>query len=342
MKLPQPRKLPSGSWNIRVQLDGRTISITKPTAKECTREAMALKSGARQAMSGANKTLSQAIEDYIRDRENVLSPSTIAGYRVIQRNRFPQLRSAKLSSINASKWQRAVNAESSLVSAKTLKNSAMFIQTVYYSETGQKLSCRLPQVVNNDLPWLTPSQIPVFMDAIHGSRYEVPMLLALSGLRQSEIVALQYKDINLTTGSIHVTGSAVKSDSGQLVQKQTNKNCSSRRIVPFLIPRLRELIEASQENPEAYIYPHYSNVLRLNINRVCESNGLPKVGVHGLRRSFASLCYHLGISEAVTMLAGGWSDIHTMRKIYTKISQQDIETQGAIFQDFFKTGTKLE
>ena len=173
-----------------------------------------------------------------------------------------------------------------------------------------------------------------------GSRYEIPALLALSGLRQSEIVAMKWKSIDTEKGILTVHGAAVKGDDGKVVQKQTNKNLSSRRTVPFLIPQLREAVLQKERDPEAYVYPHYSNVLRLNINRICEENSLPKVGVHGLRRSFASLCYHLGISEAVTMMAGGWSDFRTMRKIYTKVSEKDIQTQASKFTQFFNNANE--
>ena len=64
------------------------------------------------------------------------------------------------------------------------------------------------------------------------------------------------------------------------------------------------------------------------------------MGVHGLRRSFASLCYHLGISEAVTMISGGWSDFRTMRKIYTKISESDIANQAKLYTEFFENANE--
>ena len=35
------------------------------------------------------------------------------------------------------------------------------------------------------------------------------------------------------------------------------------------------------------------------------------------------------------MKAGGWSDIYTMRKIYTKISEKDITDQGQVYEAFF-------
>lgn len=351
MKIPTARRLPSGAWFVQLRIDGQSIPITKPTEKEAIAEAMAVKAGIIKAKKTPRSalTLYAAMDDYISQRENVLSPATIAGYRVIQRNRFTQLHKVKVTDIDSARWQRAVNSEAKTVvaeatedhparkiSAKTLKNSAMFVQTVISEYGGERLSARLPQVVPNDLPWLAPDQIPLFLEAIKGNRYEIPALLALSSLRQSEIVAIQWKDINLASGTITVHGSAVLNDDGKLVQKKENKNLSSRRTVPFLIPQLKEAVAREERNPEAYVYPHYSNVLRLNINRICAAAGLPEVGIHGLRRSFASLCYHLGISEAVTMLAGGWSDFRTMRKIYTKISEKDIQSQASKFTAFFQ------
>ena len=38
MKVPAPRKLPSGSWFIQLRLGGESIPVTAATAKDCTRE----------------------------------------------------------------------------------------------------------------------------------------------------------------------------------------------------------------------------------------------------------------------------------------------------------------
>ena len=338
MKTPKARRLPSGSWTVQLRIDGQSISITKPTEKQAVAEAMAVKAGIKQAARTPQnaRTLAAAIEDYIKFRENVLSPSTIAGYRVIARNRFPQLQRVRICDLTPQRWQSAVNAEARIVGAKTLKNSAMFIQSVVRDAGGPDLSARLPQVVPRDLPWLAPDQIPTFLEAIRGNQYEIPMLLALSGLRRSEIVALRWADIDLQAGQIRVHGAAVMDDDGKVVFKDTNKNQSSNRIVPFIIPQLRAAAETDQHRQTDYVYPKYNNVLRKNIDRICAANGLPQVGVHGLRRSFASLCYHLGISEEVTMMAGGWSELRTMRKIYTKVSEQDIRNQSRRFDDFFQ------
>lgn len=245
-----------------------------------------------------------------------------------------------ISAITQEQWQRAVNLEAKICSAKTLKNAWGFVSTVIHDQTGVRINVRLPQVVANDLPFLTAEQIPAFLDAIQGSRYEIPILLALSSLRRSEILALHWKDIDLKKGCIHVRGAAVWDENDKLVYRKENKNSTSRRTVPFLIPQLRDAVMQADKSGE-YIIRCAPNVLRYNINKACRTAGLPEVGTHGLRRSFASLAYHLGVPEEVTMKAGGWADIYTMRKIYTKVSDKDISDQGSKYVAFFeKIGTE--
>ena len=334
MKIPEPRKLPSGSWNIRVQIDGQTISITKPTAKACQKEAMAIKSGAKEARKRHNQTVASAIDDYITARENVLSPSTIRGYRAIARTRFQSSLRWDIGTITPEQWQRAVNQEAKKCSAKTLKNAWGFLSSVILEATGRKVNVRLPQIIPNELPFLTAEQIPIFLASIRGKGCEIAALLALSSLRRSEILALHWDDIDLENNCIYVHGAAVQGSDNALVQRKENKNTASRRTIPFILPQLREAVEAADQSTPL-VYPGNPNQIWQSVNRICRKEGLPEVGVHGLRRSFASLAYHLGLSEEVTMRTGGWSDIYTMRKIYTKVSEKDLLDQGRVYENFF-------
>lgn len=334
MKIPEPRKLPSGSWNIRVQIDGQIISITKPTAKACQKEAMAIKSGAKEVRKRHNQTVASAIDDYITARENVLSPSTIRGYRAIARTRFQSSIRWDIGSVTPEQWQRAVNQEAKKCSAKTLKNAWGFLSSVILEATGRKVNVRLPQIIPNELPFLTAEQIPIFLAAIRGKGCEIAALLALSSLRRSEILALHWDDIDLENNCIYVHGAAVQGSDNALVQRKENKNTTSRRTIPFILPQLREAVEAADQSTPL-VYPGNPNQIWQSVNRICRKEGLPEVGVHGLRRSFASLAYHLGLSEEVTMRTGGWSDIYTMRKIYTKVSEKDLLDQGRVYENFF-------
>lgn len=339
MKYPTARKLPSGSWTCRVRIKGKDISITRPDKKTAIAEAMALKAGIKtenrqEVMTRRLKTVGQALDEYISSRENVLSPSTIRGYRVYQRNRFKSAKGLRINDVTGAKWQQIVNAEAQLCSEKTLRNSWRLLSAAIYEETGVRIAVRLPQVVEKDLPFLTPEQIPIFVDAIRGDPIEIPALLALSSMRRSEILALRWEDVDLVQQTILIAGAAVVGPDGKLKQKKSNKNKNSRRIIP-VIPPLQEALCRTPHPDRGLVVTCGPNELWRQINRICRNAGLPEIGVHGLRRSFASLAYHLHLSEEVTMRIGGWSDIYTMRKIYTKISARDIADQSALFTGFF-------
>ena len=344
MKTPTPRRLPSGAWNVRIQVGGKTHSITRPTQKACLAEALAIKAGQAEFRSPSRRTVSGAIDAYIEARQDVLSPSTVRGYRAIQSTRFQSAMPRRIEDLNQTQWQRLVNSESRLCSAKTLRNAWNFLSAVICEATGRRITVRLPQVVRQKRPFLTPQQIPAFLAAIRGEHCEAAMLLALSGLRRSEIMAVRWDGIDLEKGCIYVHGSAVFDEDGNLVHRKENKNTASRRTVPFLIPQLRDYVLRTPHTGD-YIVRCYPNSIYAAINRTCRRAGLPEVGVHGLRRSFASLAYHLGWSEEATMRAGGWSDIYTMRGIYTDISEDDYLAQAATVQSFYdktvtKTGTE--
>lgn len=324
MKIPKARRLPSGSWHIQMIINGKTIYITEPDKKTAERRALLLKSGAAASSSG-NKTLRAAIDDYITARSNVLSPSTIRGYRIIQRNRFPELMDRRCADITEKALQAAINSACRSLSPKTVCNTAMFIKCVLSDYTGENYNISLPQVVPHEHPFLAPSQVPVFLEAVRGSNIEVPCLLGLVSLRASEMYALKYEDFDFTRRLIHVRGAAVRDENNNLVYKETNKNASSRRDVP-MPARLAELVR-----PDAPIIPVALNTLGRSINRVCRENGLPLIGVHGLRHSFASFSLgRLGMSKDIVKAIGGWSDDTTLDRIYTHISAEERLAAGSV------------
>lgn len=335
MKTPKARRLPSGSWFCRVRVDGKDIGITRATEKEAVAEAMAIKAGIKEAkLHPKKKTVTQAIDDYIESRQNILSPSTIRGYRAIQSGRFQQMMHKEIFNVTQEQWQRAVDLESRIVSAKTLTNAWRFVSSVISESTGQHFTIRLPQIIPSDRQWLTPTQIPIFVAAIKGCSIEIPALLALSSLRRSELLNLRWEDVDLKNDVLRINGAAVYDTEGNLVRKRETKNQTSRRIVP-IIPPLKEALENAEQTGNFVVTLH-PNTIYQHINRICNANDLPQVGIHGLRHSFASLAYHLKMPEKIAMQIGGWSNDQTMRKIYTHLAQEDLKKHAQSFTDFFR------
>lgn len=335
MKIPKPVQLPSGAWSVRIMLDGKRHCITRATEKEALAEAVALKTGqkALRNTSPRDKTLAQAIDEYIDARRNILSPSTIRGYKIIRENRFQSVMGKRIGSITPSQWQSIVNAEARFFSPKTLKNSWGFISSVIHEATGETVNVRLPQVIRKDKAFLEPQQIPAFLAAIKGTRSEIPALLALSSLRLSELLALRWEDVDLKKRLLYVNGAAVLNEDNVLVRKKETKNASSRRTVPIIQPLYDALIKC--EDRSGLIVTITSQGIYHGINKACTTAGLPNVGIHGLRHSFASLAYHLQIPEKIAMQIGGWSNDATMRKIYTHIASHDAEYYKTAFSSFF-------
>lgn len=344
MKVPAPKKLPSGNYFIRLRLGGEDIGVTAPTAKEATRKATLIKAehlaGKRRASPAQPRTLRQEIDRYITARSNTLSPLTIRGYRIIQKNRFQAVLDRVPAKIKPGEWQGIVNAEAALCAPKTLKNAWGFLRTVIHEVTGEyPPDVKLPAQVPNSHGFLTPDQIRTFVRAVAPTKYCIPALLALSSLRISEIEALRWEDIPKDLKLIRVAGAVVLDEKNNRVKKASNKNASSTRSVPVMIPELADALKRERQK-HGPVMTISQNSLRYGVRKICEANDLPDVGVHGLRHSFASLAYHLQIPEMIAAEIGGWSDTATMHRIYTHIAQEDVAHYQTAMERWYKQSAR--
>lgn len=348
MIIPKARRLPSGTWFIQLRLGGESISVSARTKKECVNQAQLIKAEykagkwQREVKKAEMKapTLSEAIDKFVAARGNILSPSTLRGYRSIQKNRFKSTMNRHINKIGPKEWQSIINAEAKECAPKTLKTAWGFIRSVIHEETGTfPPEVRLPAQLPGNKPFLLPEQITVFVKAVKDTRYAIPCYLGLHSLRASEIEGLRWENIPSNPDFITVSGAVVLDEYNRKVEKRQNKSRASARNVPIMIPELKETLERERK-PNGKVMPYHQNTLRHGIKRICEENGLPNVGIHGLRRSFASLAYHLNIPERITMEIGGWDDPQTMHKIYIHIAQSDIKRYNTKMMDFYKSKNK--
>ena len=342
MKVPEPRRLPSGAWFIQLRLGGVSVPVTASTAKECKRQAELIKAEHRAEKRSVTPredlTPAQCIDRHIETRKNTLSPLTIRGYRIVQKHRFTGVMNKPLSEIKD--WQAIVDAEARLCAGKTLKNAYLAIKTAVKSTTGEVLpSVRFGVQQPNSRPFLSADEIPAFVAEASKTKYAVPLLLGLSSMRISEIQALDWSAIPPHPDFIRVSGAVVFDEHNKYTHKAANKTASSTRNVPILIPELAAALERDRQ-PSGPVMPCSQNNLRIACRNICRRAGVTVVTLHGLRHSFASLAYHLQMPEQIAMEIGGWSDASTMRKIYTHIAQTDIARYQAAVGDFFKNANE--
>jgi len=342
MKVPEPRKLPSGTWFLQMRLNGVSVPVSAESSKECKHTAELIKAeygaGKRQIQKNkATPTLRQAIDAYISVRSNTISPSTIRGYEIIRDNRFQSVMDKKLNDIKD--WQKLCNSESKNLSAKSIKNSWYLMASILKESGVEVPNIKMPQVVSKERLYLEPEQIPIFVKSVKGEKCEIAALLALSSLRCSEICSLKWENIDLKNRRILVSGAMVQGQKNKFVDKPTNKSKSSRRYVPILMNELYTAL-SDCEAKEGIVVTQRPNTIFRQINKVCESSGLPLVGVHGLRHSFASLAYHLQMPEKIAMQIGGWADRETMSEIYTHLSQKDVSKYADEMKQFYNNANE--
>lgn len=336
IRLPKIEQLPSGQFHTRVLVDGRRISITKDTHEECVAEYLALKHGVMETKSNdrrQRKTLETAVDEYITAREGKRSPATIYGYKKDKRNTFQSMMKADVFTTTDVQWQAAINAEKKLGrSPKYIKNAWSLMSASIEAATGRRPDVMLFQPEPHEREWLDYEQIDIFVKAVKDQPVEIPALLCLSSLRRSEVLALKWDKVDLDKKVIYVHGAKVRGEHG-LEEKAQNKTDRSRRTIS-IIPPLQSALEAAPHNSEYVVTMSRAAMLR-HVNRICAEAGLPQVGLHGLRHSFASLAYHLGMPEMIAAQIGGWKDLGTMRKIYTHIAESDIAKHAQDFSNYF-------
>ena len=341
MKEPKVTKLPSGAYHTRLRLGGEDISITAATPEECRAEALQIKTehkiGKRIAASKAakNMTLLEAEEAYIKANRAVLSPSTTRGYEQYKNCRFKDYQKKALKDID---FQKMINDELEDVSEKTVKNCWGLVHASLKHVGYPIPAVKLAKVPVNEIAFLQPEEILPFCEAVKGKTYEIPALLLLHGLRLSEALALTWDKIDTKKQLITVKGAKVKGPDGW-TDKKTNKNRTSTRVVPIMIPQLLSALKAAQGDSGPVVGISPSCLLR-DVKRSCKRAGVTEVTNHGLRHSFASLGYHLGISERQLMAWGGWADFQTMHKIYIRLASSDESKAADAVRAFFKTTTE--
>lgn len=339
-KVPEPRQLPSGKWNIQLRKEG--ISITEDSPEKCKDAARAFRSGLLQIEKKQEEdqkhtetiTIEKVIERYIKDNENLLSASTIRAYKSYQKHHFQAL--LKLDAHSDINYQRHIDAEYKAGnSAKTVINAWRLITAAMAAaniEIPNAKNLHMPKREKKEKQFLDYEQIVTFLDAVKGKECELAALLALHSLRLSEILALTKDKIDLDKGIIHVRGARILGENG-LEETKLNKTAASTRDVPIMIQRLKDLLQSCPS--KGYIVTIGRKRPYDQINSICRSAGLPEIGVHGLRHSFASLAYHLAWSEKTTMRIGGWSNNATVNAIYTHLAQQDIDDDVQAMINFY-------
>ena len=340
MRIPEPKQLPSGKWYMQVCVDGKRYNQTFETEDDAIYWASGLKTKSiDDKVPHREVTVKKAFADYIDSRSNILSPSTLKSYKNIQENYFKNLMPKKAVSVKRMDVQKEINAMAGNKSYKTIKNAVALLLSVLsdYTDIDAK-RLTYPQKAEKEHAFLEAPQIAKLLDVCRGDKIEIPILLALwLGLRRSEICALEWSDFDFEKKTVSITKALVPNDKNKYVLKNTTKTEKSKRTLAlpdYVISRL-EALQPDSSKRAGRITTMNPNDIYNHFKVICDNNGIPFVGIHGLRHTNASVMLSIGVTAKMAMARGGWSSKETMQNIYQHLFSSDKEAADTKINEYF-------
>lgn len=333
--MAKAKKLPSGNWRVQanITIDGTIVrkSFTNPDKKKAELAALEWQNKLYKYTNEPTQlTLGEAIQKYIDNRRNILSPVTIATYEKIKKNYFLTQQSKKLSNISQNMLQSEINLLSKDLSPKSIRSIWGLISASIKNATNETINVTLPkkQKIIYSTPDLDTSL--KILNACKGTEIELPVTLALRlGLRISEICGLKWSavyDDYLVINNVIVSY-------GTEEYEKTPKSAAGNRKIP-LPQDIKDLINA-QTKINDYVIQKNSKAIGAMFRRILAKNNIPHCRFHDLRHATASAMALLNIPDRYAMKIGGWDSPEILHSVYQQTFTKEELAFSKLLSDFF-------
>lgn len=290
--------------------------------------------------------------EWLRGREPELRPATVEDYEwafslhllpFFERYRLDEIDIAAVDRYKATKVKEGTLGAAQI--NKTLKALAMVIDSAIEYELidranparGRRRRVKVPKPKRT---WVEPEQLLALLDASDPRFRPIVATLAGAGLRVGEALALDWRDINLATGTL-VVGEA-KTAAGTyrevdlpagLIEALTEWKMIRRPAPgdPVFTARTGRRQAATNVAHRLKTAIKRANVKleEIEIEPISE-----RVSPHSLRRTYASLRYAVGDDPITVAEQGGWADPSFPMKVYAKAVRRRDRLSGAYLQAF--------
>lgn len=184
-----------------------------------------------------------------------------------------------------------------------------------------------PAKVRNEPQPLSRTEMLAFLDGIRGDRLEALYVTAAgTGLRQGELLALRWQDVDLDRGELAVRHS-LRRHAHTLDEPKTERSRRTLRLPRQVVAALAERRAAQTLVPVSGLIFTTSSGAALdsaNVTRYLQRHlarlGLPRQRFHDLRHAFATLMIEGGEDLAVVSRILGHSTIATTADVYAHLT----------------------
>ena len=174
-------------------------------------------------------------------------------------------------------------------------------------------------------------------------------LLAFSGMRKGEALALEWKDIDFNQSTVTVNKTLARGENNKLIIQSPKTKTSFRTVSvdPGTMQLLKEWrkeqatdflkLGFNTMNPSQVIFTNYKNdYMQLasvtnRINKIIKKHDLKVITTHGLRHTHCSILFEAGVPIQEVKERLGHSDIQTTLNIYTHVTEKAKEKSAEKF-----------
>ena len=338
-------KLPSGNYRIRVydKTTGSRKSFTASSKAEVKLLAAEWENGIKEKAKPKDFTLDEAVTEYIKSKENILSPSSIRGYEVIRKNALGALAKIKICVITEMDLQKWVNSNAAKYKPKTVK-SQFGLVTATLRQNKIQLDFNtilLPDILPQEPKIPTEQEIGIILRIVEGTSVELPVTIAVTtGMRQSEIAALRWSDYD--GALLYVHSAKVPGKDNKYVLKDTTKSKASTRSVE-VDSVLKHRLDRAEHKSE-FISPMLPSSVLRKFQQLCDKNGLPHFTMHGQRHGNASMMLAQGVPDKYAMERLGQSSPNMIKNVYQHLYDEKKKEISKTMSDKFSAilDTKLD
>ena len=187
-----------------------------------------------------------------------------------------------------------------------------------------------PRAKQKETSYYRPEELKRLYSLLEGHPLELCAKLAGSlGMRREEICGLRWESIDYQRQLLYIK-EARTAFGATIVQKETKTRSSVRTLfIPDDVARLLQMEQERQasklEEPSPFVVldhkglPYSPNALSLAFTRFVLKNDLPRVTLHGLRHSFATVASFQGVPLFDIGKALGHATPATTGRIYTHL-----------------------
>lgn len=182
--------------------------------------------------------------------------------------------------------------------------------------------------------------------------YALFRILAFSGMRKGEALALTWNDINFKDGTVTISKTLTRGEGNRLII-QTPKTANSKRVVSLDGQTLEILKRWRTTQKKTYFMLGYNtmkkgqlvfsnqknellqpSVTRKYIVAICEKYGLKQITTHGFRHTHCSLLFEAGASIKEVQDRLGHTDVQTTMNIYAHVTKNRKDETAQKFANY--------